>query len=81
MIGTQVTTNENSKKTASKAFFHAGSGFKHNWTIRSFASIDNCYLNNSRRPFIPDLSQVTKTPKKKCINMAPIEDKVFISID
>jgi len=81
MIGAQVTTNENSKKTASKAFFHAGSGFKHNWTIRSFASIDNCYLNNSRRPFIPDLSQVTKTPKKKCSNMAPIEDKVFISID
>ena len=81
MIGAQVTTNENNKKTASKAFFHAGSGFKHNWTIRSFASIDNCYLNNSRRPFIPDLSQVTKTPKKKCSNMAPIEDKVFISID
>jgi len=81
MIGAQVTTNENSKKTASKAFFHAGSGFKHNLTIRSFASIDNCYFNNSRRPFIPDLSQVTKTPKKKCSNMAPIEDKVFISID
>jgi len=69
------------RKLHPKAFFHAGYGFKHNLTIRSFASIDNCYLNNSRRPFIPDLSQVTKTPKKKCSNMAPIEDKVFISID
>jgi len=69
------------RKLHPKAFFHAGYGFKHNLTIRSFASIDNYYLNNSRRPFIPDLSQVTKNPKKKRSNMPPIEDKVFISID